>query len=99
MHCVLTHQHASRVVVQTLHMCKFLLIAPPETTPRSIWDVCRVGRGGRKASRCWEDRRQPLCPALAGRGARDGDASPAADLPPELLPHDAEGHLLRPGVV
>ncbi|KAL4433458.1 hypothetical protein ABPG77_010311 [Micractinium sp. CCAP 211/92] len=65
----------------------------------SIWDVCRAGRGGRKASRCWEDRTQPLCPALAGRGAPDGDASPAADIPLGLLPHDAEGHLLRPGVV
>ncbi len=67
--------------------------------PCSIWDVCRAGRGGRKASRCWEDRTQPLCPALAGRGAPDGDASPAADIPLGVLPHDAEGHLLRPGVV
>ncbi|KAL4451674.1 hypothetical protein ABPG75_007336 [Micractinium tetrahymenae] len=65
----------------------------------SIWDVCRTGRRGLKASRCWEDRRQPLCPALAGRGTPDGDASPAAVIPSDQLPHDAEGHLLRPGVV
>lgn len=67
--------------------------------PRSIWDVCRAGHRGLKASACWEDRRQPLAPALAGRGAPEGDASPAADIPADQLPHDEEGHLLRPGVV
>lgn len=65
----------------------------------SIWDVCRAGKRGRKASRCWEDRRQPLVPSLAGRGAPDGDPSAAADLPLDQLPHDDEGRLLRPGVV
>ncbi|PSC69521.1 NAD-dependent deacylase sirtuin-mitochondrial-like [Micractinium conductrix] len=65
----------------------------------SIWDVCVAGRGARKAGPCWEDRCQPLAPSLAGRGAPDGDASPAADLPLEQLPRDASGRLLRPGVV
>lgn len=56
-----------------------------------------AGRGGRKASPCWEDRRQLLCPALAGRSAPDAHAAP--DIPTADLPHDDKGHLLRPGVV
>lgn len=64
---------------------------------RSIWDVCVAGRGGRKAGPCWEDRRQPLCPGLAGRGAPDAHNAP--DIPEQDLPHDEQGRLLRPGVV
>lgn len=56
-----------------------------------------AGRGGRKASPCWEDRRQPLCPGLAGRGAPDAHNAP--DIPKRDLPHDEHGRLLRPGVV
>lgn len=61
----------------------------------SIWDVCPAGRGGRRAGPCWEDRRQPLVPALAGRGAPDDHS--AAPIPAEQLPRDAQGRLLRPG--
>lgn len=56
-----------------------------------------AGRGGRKASPCWEDRRQPLCPGLAGRGAPDAHGAP--DIAEADLPHDERGRLLRPGVV
>lgn len=76
--------------------------APPNPLPApglprcSIWDVCVAGRGGQKASPCWEDRTQPLCPALAGRGAPADHAAP--DIPTPQLPHDARSRLLRPGV-
>ncbi|KAI7836538.1 hypothetical protein COHA_009603 [Chlorella ohadii] len=63
----------------------------------SIWDVCVAGRGGRKAGPCWEDRRQPLCAGLAGRGAPDAHNAP--DIPEQDLPQDEQGRLLRPGVV
>lgn len=42
----------------------------------SLWDLCVAGPGGIR-SRCrppWEDRRQPLVPALAGAGHPDGPA-------------------------
>lgn len=64
----------------------------------SIWDVCRANpRTALKDGPCWEDRRQPLCAALAGAG--DPIETGAAETPREELPHDAEGWLLRPGVV
>lgn len=56
-----------------------------------------AGRGGRKAGPCWEDRRQPLCAGLAGRGAPDAHNAP--DIPEQDLPQDEQGRLLRPGVV
>lgn len=65
----------------------------------SIWDVCRADRGGLKDGSCWEDRRQPLAPALAGRGAPDPDLDAEPDIPTSALPQDGEGRLLRPGVV
>ncbi len=37
-------------------------------------------------------------PALAGKGAPDPDTM-AADIPRNELPHDEDGHPLRPGVV
>lgn len=62
----------------------------------SLWNVCRATATGHKDGPCWEDRRQPLVPALEGCGDPNGHA---ADIPEEDLPHDAEGRLLRPGVV
>lgn len=56
-----------------------------------------MGRNGRRSAACWEDRRQPLAPALEGRGAPDDLG--AVPIPEEDLPHDAQGRLLRPGVV
>eukprot|EP00884_Botryococcus_braunii_P004074 jgi/Botrbrau1/13668/Bobra.0378s0002.1 len=66
----------------------------------SLWDVCRATKlGHRDKSRpCWEDRRQPLVPALEGKGAPSPD-TPNANIPVSELPHDEGGHLLRPGVV
>ena len=46
----------------------------------------------------WEDRTQPLVPALAGKGQPD-PSTPPAEIPEDQLPHDAQGRLLRPGVV
>ena len=57
--------------------------------------MCPAGRGGRRAGPCYEDRRQPLAPALAGRGAPDDHG--AEPIPAEQLPRDAQGRLLRPG--
>lgn len=51
-----------------------------------------------KAGLCWEDRTQPLVPALAGKG-RPEPGTQAADIPREQLPRDEAGLLLRPGVV
>eukprot|EP00887_Chlorella_sp_A99_P001843 scaffold19.g1843.t1 len=65
----------------------------------SIWDVCPAGRRGAKVGPCREDRAQPLCAALAGRGAPDPAAAELPPIPTDLLPHDAQGRLLRPGVV
>lgn len=64
----------------------------------SLWDVCVATPAGFRdpAKQPWEDRRQPLVPALAGTGAPDGSA---ADIPVDELPHDEQGRLLRPGVV
>ncbi|KAI8477135.1 MAG: NAD-dependent deacetylase sirtuin-5 [Monoraphidium minutum] len=62
----------------------------------SVWDVCRASATGHKDGPCWEDRRQPLVPALEGCGDPNGEP---ADIPEKDLPHDAEGRLLRPGVV
>ncbi|KAL0027565.1 hypothetical protein WJX77_011128 [Trebouxia sp. C0004] len=45
----------------------------------------------------WEDRTQPLVPALQGQGAPD--VEPHANIPLKKLPHDSKGHLLHPGVV
>ncbi|CAL5219744.1 g1642 [Coccomyxa viridis] len=64
----------------------------------SLWDVCRADRHGMKASKPCENRKQPLVPALEGKGAPD-PATMAADIPREALPRDDKGHLLRPGVV
>ncbi|GBF92617.1 hypothetical protein Rsub_05231 [Raphidocelis subcapitata] len=61
----------------------------------SVWNVCRASPTGHKAGPCWEDRTQPLVPALEGCGDPNG---PGVDIPEEDLPHDAEGRLLRPGV-
>jgi hypothetical protein len=44
----------------------------------SLWNVCRATPTGHKAGPCWEDRTQPLVPALAGRGDPSG---PAVDIP------------------
>lgn len=62
----------------------------------SLWKFCRATSMGFKDGPCWEDRTQPLVPALEGRG--DPDAA-GGDLAEEDLPHDASGRLLRPGVV
>ncbi|WIA29215.1 hypothetical protein OEZ86_011726 [Tetradesmus obliquus] len=64
----------------------------------SLWDVVGATAAGFRdpARPPWEDRRQPLVPALAGSGSPDGQP---ADIPVEELPHDDQGQLLRPGVV
>lgn len=64
----------------------------------SLWDVCVATPGGFRdpGKTPWEDRRQPLVPALADSGSPDGQP---ADIPVEDLPHDEQGRLLRPGVV
>ncbi|KIY94557.1 putative sirtuin (silent mating type information regulation 2 like protein) 5 [Monoraphidium neglectum] len=62
----------------------------------SIWDVCRATPTGHKDGPCWQDRRQPLVPALEGRGDPSGLCGEIAE---EDLPHDDAGRLLRPGVV
>ncbi|CAK0763123.1 hypothetical protein CVIRNUC_003026 [Coccomyxa viridis] len=51
-----------------------------------------------KASRPSENRKQPLVPALAGKGAPDPETM-SADISVDKLPHDEQGNLLRPGVV
>lgn len=63
----------------------------------SLWDVCFATPGGFRdpVRPPWEDRRQPLVPALAGTGDPQGQP---ADIPIEDLPHQ-DGKLLRPGVV
>lgn len=79
------------------HLAPSVLLARRVPPRCSIWDVCVAGRRGLKAGPCWEDRRQPLCPGLAGRGAPDAHNAP--DIPEQDLPHDEQGRLLRPGVV
>lgn len=65
----------------------------------SIWDVCCAHpRTALKDGPCWEDRRQPLCPALAGCG-NPCELSNVPDIPVQQLPRDGDGQLLRPGVV
>ncbi|GAB4824202.1 hypothetical protein N2152v2_011248 [Parachlorella kessleri] len=66
----------------------------------SLWDVCVATRRGLRDPRFppWEDRTQPLVPALAGKGQPHHDAAPA-DIPTNQLPRDSQGRLLRPGVV
>ncbi|KAL3161090.1 NAD-dependent protein deacylase sirtuin-5, mitochondrial [Trebouxia sp. C0009 RCD-2024] len=64
----------------------------------SLWDVCYPDRRGHRSlkKKPWEDRRQPLVPALQGKGAPD--VTHHADIPVEDLPSH-NGCLLRPGVV
>lgn len=66
----------------------------------SIWRVCWATPQGKRDTRrkpAWEDRREPLVPALAGAGDPDAET---VDIPLEELPHDEEhNRLLRPGVV
>lgn len=65
----------------------------------SLWDVCSADRHGYRSDdqKPWEDRTQPLVPALQGQGAPT--VKHHANIPLKNLPHDSQGHLLRPGVV
>ncbi|DBA84941.1 TPA: NAD-dependent protein deacylase sirtuin-5, mitochondrial [Trebouxia sp. C0005] len=64
----------------------------------SLWDVCRADMQGYWSDdqKPWEDRTQPLVPALQGQGAPDVEKH--ANIPLKKLPHDSQGQLLRPGV-
>eukprot|EP01026_Neomeris_dumetosa_P055664 TRINITY_DN5070_c1_g1_i1.p1 TRINITY_DN5070_c1_g1~~TRINITY_DN5070_c1_g1_i1.p1 ORF type:complete len:314 (+),score=36.29 TRINITY_DN5070_c1_g1_i1:105-1046(+) len=66
----------------------------------SIWKVCRAtSEGYRDNSKSpWEDRTYPLVPAFENKGDPDPKIN-SSNIPIEDLPHDAEGYLLRPGVV
>jgi NAD-dependent deacetylase sirtuin 5 len=64
----------------------------------SLWKVCRATSTGQRDGPAWEDRAQPLVPALAGAG--DPEAVGGAVIPEDELPRDpATGRLLRPAVV